>query len=460
MRRSARSTAVVQAAAKHAAAYLEGLPDRRVVPAVSTEDLAAAFGGPLPQDGADPVAVVEELARIADPGLAATGSGRFFGFVIGGALPAGVGAEILASAWDQNAALRVLSPANAAAEEAAAIWALDLMGLPAGAEVGFVPGGMSANFTCLTAARSHVLHGAGWDVEERGLAGAPRLHVLVGADRHETVDRALRLLGLGVPTPVEADAQGRMRPDALVAALADVPAHAPLIVCLQAGHIHSGDYDAFADLIPLVRDRGGWVHVDGAIGLWAGASTVLRPLLRGVADADSWATDAHKTLNVPYDCGLAIVADRHALVTALSQSASYVIRGEALEPVEKTVEWSRRARGFAIWAVLRSLGCQGVDDLVTGLHHNALAFAGALGALPGVEVLHDVASTQVTFAVGDDARTRAVVDHILADGSTWISGSRWPGRAVVRVSVSNWSTDADDIAGAVAVVRRALASVP
>jgi glutamate/tyrosine decarboxylase-like PLP-dependent enzyme len=337
-------------------------------------------------------------------------------------------------------------------------WVLDLLGLPGGAQVGLVPGAMSANFTGLAAARHAVLRRAGWDVEGRGLTGAPQVHVLVNAERHETIDRALRFLGLGVPTPVAVDGQGRIRPEALRAALADVPDGAPLVVCLYGGHIHSGDHDPYEALVPVVHDRGGWVHVDGAIGLWAAACDRLRPLTAGMATADSWATDAHKTLNVPYDCGIAIVADTDALAGAMGIHADYIVHDGSgqLEAGWRVPEWSRRGRAFPVWAVLRHLGRTGVDDLVGRLHDNALAMADAVAALPGVEVLHDVVATQVTFAVGDDERTSAVVDHILRDGRTWISGSRWKDRPVVRVSVSNWSTDGDDIALASRVVAEAL----
>ena len=301
---------------QHAEEYLTDLPDRRVPSPVRVPEGVTGLLGDLPDAGTDPLQVLDLLVAGAAAGLTATGSGRFFGFVIGGALPAAVAADMMTSAWDQNVGMRALTPAACAAEDAVQRWTLDLLGLPPGAVVGLVPGAMSANFTCLAAARGHVLRAVGWDLDTYGLQGAPRVHVLSGADRHETVDRALRFLGLGRPVPVGVDEHGRMKVDDLIAALAQVPEGAPLVVCLYAGHINSGAYDCFEELVPLVRERGGWVHVDGAIGMWAAASPRLRHLLAGAQDADSWATDAHKTLNVPYDCGVAIVADPTAARTA------------------------------------------------------------------------------------------------------------------------------------------------
>lgn len=445
----------------HAAAYLGGLPERPVPSPVRRAEDLVLLGGDLPGHPCDPVEVLDLLAEGARDGITATGSGRFFGFVIGGALPAAVAADMLAVAWDQNAGLRTLTPAAVAVEDAVERWALDLLGLPAGAAVGLVPGGMSANFTALAAARDDLLRRVGWDLEAEGLCGAPKVHVLANADRHEAVDRALRFLGLGRPVPVAADEHGRMVPAALVAALAEVPEGAPLLVSLYAGHINSGAYDAFAELVPLVHARGGWVHVDGAVGLWSGASSRLRHLVAGVELADSWATDAHKTLNVPYDCGLAVVADPRALSAAMSIHADYMITGDSspLEPYARTPEWSRRARGFATWAALRQLGRSGVADLVDRLHDNAVAMAAGLAAIDGVSVVNEVWSTQVCAMLPTDQQTHALIEAVLADGRTWISGSRWHGRAVVRVSLCNWMTDPDDIEVTLDVVRRAVARI-
>ncbi len=444
---------------EHAESYLTGLPERRVVPAVRAPEGLAGLGGELPDGPTDPVDVVDLLAAAAADGITATGSGRFFGFVIGGAVPAAVGADMLTSVWDQNAGLRALAPAATAADDAVERWSLDLLGLPRGAVVGLVPGGMSASFTALAAARTAVLRRAGWDLDAEGLHGAPKVHVLANADRHEAVDRALRFLGLGRPVPVGTDEHGRIRPEALQAALASVPEGSPLVVSLYAGHINTGAYDDFATLVPMVHDRGGWVHVDGAIGLWAGASDRLRHLVQGVGLADSWATDAHKTLNVPYDCGLAIVADPQSMGAAMSIHADYMITadGSPLEPYARTPEWSRRARGFATWAALRSLGRSGVAALVDGLHDNAVAMAAGLAAIDGVTVVNRVWSTQVCVMLPTDAHTLALVEEVLGDGRTWISGSRWHDRAVVRVSVSNWMTDEDDVTTTLDVVRAATA---
>ncbi|HEU5267649.1 MAG TPA: pyridoxal-dependent decarboxylase [Jatrophihabitans sp.] len=446
-------------AAAHARSWLAGLDERSVTPRATADDLVSTLGGPLPDQGRDPAEVIDELAAGAEPGLMAMSSGRFFGWVIGGNLPAGLAADWLASAWDQNAGLRFAAPAAAALEEVAAAWLLDLLGLPAGSDVGFVTGATMANFAGLAAGRGAVLARTGWDVHADGLIGAPRVHVLVGAERHDTVDVALRYLGLGTPTVVEADEQGRIRVDALAAALDAIPAGEPIIVSLQAGNLHSGAFDPFPAAIELAHARGGWVHVDGAFGLWAAAVPQLHPLTAGVADADSWATDAHKTLNVPYDCGIAIVADPAAMRAAFGMRASYLIADDTGpgDPIDKVPELSRRARAIPVWAVLRSLGRQGVADLVAGLCDAAREIAAGLAAIDGLEVLNEVPFTQVCVAFENDARTRGVTARIMADGTTWMSGSRWRGRDVLRISVSNWSTDAEDIRRSIDAVRRAAA---
>ncbi|MGH9105290.1 MAG: pyridoxal phosphate-dependent decarboxylase family protein, partial [Acidimicrobiales bacterium] len=414
-------------------------------------------GGPLPDGPCEPAEVVDLLARGAEPGLMAIGSGRFFGWVMGGTLPAGLAADWLVSAWDQNAGLRYATPAVAAIEEAAARWLVDLLGLPATADVGFATGATMANFTGLVAARNSVLAGAGWDVDTRGLADGPRVHVLVGAERHSSVDLALRYAGLGRGVAVAADDQGRLRADALGEALGRIPAREPVIVCLQAGNLHSGAFDPFPEAIALAHERGAWVHVDGAFGLWAAACAELRHLTAGIEKADSWATDAHKTLNVPYDCGIVLVADATALRSAFGVQTAYLIadKGGTGDPFEKVPEISRRARGVPVWAVLRSLGRQGVTELVARLATQARAIARAVVQVEGAEVLNDVVFTQVCIAFEDDERTRAITQRLIADGTTWMSGSRWRGRDVLRVSVSNWSTDEDDVRRSVEAVRRA-----
>jgi glutamate/tyrosine decarboxylase-like PLP-dependent enzyme len=448
----------------HAKSWLDSIPDRAVAPRLSADEIAPSFAGPLPEGPTDPAEVIDMLAALAEPGLMAMPSGRFFGWVIGGALPAALAADWLVSAWDQNATLRYATPATAAAEEAAGGWLLELLGLPAGSDVGFVTGATMANFSALAAARQQVLAQAGWDVNTQGLAGSPPVHILVGAERHDSVDVALRYLGLGAPTPVAADDQGRIRVDALAAALA--AGGGPTIVCLQAGNVHSGAFDPIGEATRFAHRHGTpgqrpWVHVDGAFGLWAAATPTLRPLVEGLAEADSWATDAHKTLNVPYDCGIVVVAHPAALRTALGVRASYLISSDAPvgDPDEKVPELSRRARGIPVWAALRSLGRGGVADLVDGLVRHARAIAAGLETIEGARVLNDVVFTQVCVAFEDDERTKAVTAQLLADGTAWMSGSRWHGRDVLRVSVSNWSTDADDVEVSVDAVRRAANAV-
>ncbi len=448
--------AVLEQALAHARAWRAGAPEHPVGPQVGIEEMLATFGGPLPEQGADPVAVVDELGLGAPPGLLNIQSGRFFGWVMGGTLPAALGADWLVSAWDQNAGLRDAMPAVAALEEVAGRWVLDLLGLPAGADVGFVTGATMANFTGLAAARYAVLDRAGWDVHRDGLTGAPRVHVLVGAERHDTVDLALRYLGLGAPTVVAADAQGRMDPAALDAALAGVPDGEPVVVCLQAGNLHSGAFDPFTELVPAAHERGAWVHVDGAFGLWACAAPRLAGLARGVEDADSWATDAHKTLNVTYDCGIVVVRDPVAVRSAMGVHASYLPDAAGRgNPYEQVPELSRRARGVPVWAALRSLGRAGVAAQVERLAARARGIADGLDGVPGVQVLNDVVYTQVCLAVGE-GRAEEVSARLTGSGEVWLSPSRWQDRDVVRVSVSNAATSEDDVRRTVAAVRRAV----
>jgi glutamate/tyrosine decarboxylase-like PLP-dependent enzyme len=450
----ARGVALEQAR-HHAEAWLASLDDRAVPPSIDADEVVCRLGD-LP-DGPTPAAeVVDLLAEACEPGLVAIPSGRFFGMVIGGALPAALAADWLTSAWDQNIGLRALTPAAAAVEEVAGRWVLDLLGLPGESAVGFVTGATMANFTCLATARDTVLSRVGHDIRQ-GLVGGPRVRVLVGAERHPAVDLPLRFLGLGAPDVVPVDAQGRILPDALASALAQ--GDGPAIVVLQAGNIHSGDFDPFVECVAVAREHGAWVHVDGAFGLWAAVSPRWADDVRGLADADSWATDAHKTLNVPYDCGLAIVRDRDALASSMAMHGDYLIEATG-DPQERVPELSRRARGFASWAALRSLGRSGVVDLVERLAAHARAFAEGATEIPGVEVLNDVVFTQVCLTFGDDDRTRAVAAALLADGTTWMSGSRWHDRAIVRISVSNWSTTDDDVRRSLEALRRAASAVP
>jgi glutamate/tyrosine decarboxylase-like PLP-dependent enzyme len=313
-----------------------------------------------------------------------------------------------------------------------------------------------ANFAGLAAGRKKVLDDVGWDVHADGLSGSPRITVLAGAESHASIDMALRYLALGLPIPVAADDQGRIRVDALAEALD--AATGPIILCLQAGNLHSGAFDPFREAIELAHARGAWVHVDGAFGLWAAVSPAWASAVDGLDLADSWATDAHKTLNVPYDCGVAIVADRALMRASFGVHTDYLIHDAQGDPFERVPEFSRRARGIPVWAALRSLGREGTIALVERLAENARALAQGLGELPGVEVLNDVVFTQVCLSFGTDERTRSVTQALIADGAVWMSGSRWRGRDILRISVSNWSTDAEDVAASIDAVRRAMAA--
>ncbi|NMO93551.1 pyridoxal-dependent decarboxylase [Actinomycetospora sp. TBRC 11914] len=449
---------VLHRAAELAGSWLRSLPERPVGVPVEPQALRDRLDPTLPDDGADPVAVLDRLVAALEPGLVATSGPRYFGFVTGGTLPAALATDWLVSAFDQNPAVAVLSPAVAAVEQVAAAWVLELLGLPAGASVGFVTGGQMANFSCLAAARHALLAGEGWDVEADGLAGAPVPTVLVGDHVHATAVQALRLLGFGARRArrVPADDQGRMRPDALAAALVEV--EGPVLVCAQAGEVNTGavdPLDAIADVVSA-RERA-WLHVDGAFGLWAAASPGRRPLLAGVERADSWAVDAHKWLNVPYDCGLAIVRDPAAAVAALSVTASYLAVG-GRDPSALTPESSRRARALPVYAALRALGRHGVAELVDRCCALARQAADELARCPQVRVLNDVVLNQVLFRV-EDADTAAVVDHVQRDGTCWVGGTTWHGRPAVRLSVSNWSTTPGDISRSVAAVTDAIAAV-
>ena len=451
------TTAALERAHAHALDWLDSLADRPVPPRLQVADLAERLGRDLPEGPTDAGAVVDLLAEACGPGLTGMPSGRFFGFVIGGTHPAALAADWLTGAWDQNAGLRTVTPAATAVEDVASAWVTDLLGLPAESAVGFVTGGTMANFTCLAAARDSVLARAGWDVAERGLVGSPGVRVLVGEERHDSVDLVLRYLGLGAPEPVAADAEGRLDVAALRARLDDGDDR-PTVVALQAGNVHSGAFDPFAEAIAAAHDHGAWVHVDGAFGLFAAATARHRHLVAGFEAADSWATDAHKTLNVPYDCGLAVVRDPAALRAAMSMAGAYLVRDAAGDPFEKVPELSRRGRALPVWAVLRALGRTGVADLVDLLVSHAARFAEGIAAIPGAEVLNDVVFTQVCAAFGDDARTLEVVERMLAGGVAWTSGSVWRGRAVLRISVSNWSTTTADVDRTLAALRDAVAA--
>jgi glutamate/tyrosine decarboxylase-like PLP-dependent enzyme len=454
---------VLDAAARTARAYLSTLPTRPVRARATIEELRADLGGALPARGLDAVRVVTELARAADGGIVASAGPRYFGFVIGGSLPAALGAEWLTSAWDQNAGIYATSPAAAVVEEVAARWLLELLGLPGTASVGFVTGGQMANTTCLAAARHGVMRRAGWDVEQRGLYGAPEIEVIVGAEAHVTIFGALRHLGLGAARvrTVAVDRQGRIRPDGVREALER--GTGPAIVCVQAGNVNTGACDALEEVAAAARPRGAWVHVDGAFGLWAAASPAHRSLLAGAPACDSWAMDAHKWLNVPYDSGIAIVADSAAHRAACTATAAYLEKAqdERRDPEDWTPEFSRRARGFAIYAALRSLGRQGVAELVARCCTHARSMADRLRTAAGTEILNDVVLNQVLarFAPpggGDaDAFTRGVVERVQREGTCWLSGTTWQGKAAMRISVSGWNTSSDDIVRSAEAILRA-----
>jgi glutamate/tyrosine decarboxylase-like PLP-dependent enzyme len=440
-----------------AADFLESLDRRPVFPHVTPARLRDRLGSELPAEPASAASVLEELAGAADSGLVSIPSGRYFGFVIGGGLPAAVAADWLTSAWDQNAGLYVGGPSASVVEQVAGEWLRQLLGLPEQASVGFVTGTQMAHVTGLAAARFHVLDAVGWDVGRRGLNGAPPVRVLVSEKRHVTVDRALRLLGLGAPTEVAADDQGRLDPDALRAAVG--LAGAPTIVCAQVGEVNTGAIDALPAIADVAEEVGAWLHVDGAFGLWAAASPRLRPLLAGIERASSWTADAHKWLNVPYDSGFVFCAHPDSHRAAMTVTASYLIQDDGAQAVRDQVDWvpefSRRARGFAVYAALRSLGRNGVAQLVERCCSCACRFAELIVDVPGAELLNEVVLNQVLFRFETDERTAAILRRVQEDGAVWMSGTTWNGRGAIRLSVSNWQTDEGDIDVAVDAFRKA-----
>jgi glutamate/tyrosine decarboxylase-like PLP-dependent enzyme len=432
-----------------AADYVESLGDRRVFPDVTPEELREALGGPLPEEPLDAREVVEQLADAAGRGVLATGSGRYFGFVIGGALPAALAADWLTSTWDQNAGLYVGGPSASVVEQVVREWVVELLGLPADASIGFVTGTQMAHVTGLAAARFHVLDAVGWDVGRDGLQGAPPVRVFVGPKRHVTVDRALRLLGLGAPAVVPFDE--------LHGALA---AHGgPAIVCAQAGEVNTGAFDPLDELADVAEAAGAWLHVDGAFGIWAAVSPGLRHLVKGLERADSWTTDAHKWLNVPYDSGLVLCAHPESHRAAMTVHAEYLVQDEGAHRTRDELDWvpefSRRARAFPVYAALRSLGRRGLVELVERCCRQASRFAELIAAEPGVELLHDVVLNQVLFRFEDDSATDAALAAVQASGEAWMSGTTWDGRSAIRLSVSNWRTSERDIERAVAVFEQA-----
>jgi glutamate/tyrosine decarboxylase-like PLP-dependent enzyme len=449
--------ALLRRTAELAADYLEELPDRPVAKPVDLATLRAALGGPLPTAPADPEAVVEALARDAAPGLVGTAGPRYFGFVIGGSLPAALAADWLTSTWDQNPGIYATSPVVSVIEEVAREWLLELFDLPRQSSLGFVTGCQMANFTCLAAARHGVLRRAGWDVEEDGLYGAPRINLITSAESHVTIDVAMRYLGFGTRAllRVESDGEGRMRADRLRRLLENLSG--PTIICAQAGNVNTGAVDPLREIAGIAREHGAWLHVDGAFGLWARTSAALQPLVDGIELADSWATDAHKWLNVPQDSGVAIVRHAEDHRAAMTTTAAYLVQTQGVErdAVDWVPEFSRRSRGIAVYAAIRALGREGVAALVERCCARARQIADFLREVPGVEILNDVVLNQVLVRFGgDDDLTRRVIAGVQEDGTCWLGGTTWQEKAAMRVSVSNWSTSEEDAARSAEAIAR------
>ncbi|MGV0793794.1 pyridoxal phosphate-dependent decarboxylase family protein [Mycolicibacterium sp. XJ1819] len=434
---------------ERALGYLDGLDSRPVAPTAAAVDGLGRFDEPMPDGPTAPREVLQMLDEIGSPATVATAGARYFGFVTGGSHPAALAANLLAGVWDQNGAYRVMSPTAAHLEDVSAEWLRDVLGLPAAAGAGFTTGATMANLACLAAARHALLQKSGWDVEEDGLFGAPSIRVVVGDEVHASMLKALSLLGLGRSRVerVPVDDQGRIRAAALPQLSGDT------VVCIQAGNVNTGAFDPAAEVCAAARDAGAWVHVDGAFGLWAAAAPRLAPLADGYAEADSWAVDAHKWLNVPYDSGIAFVRDAAHLRAAMTVGAAYLIAGSAREPSHFTPDMSRRARGVEIWAALRSLGRTGLADLIDSCCRHAARFAeGLRGA--GYEILNDVVLNQALVSFGDDERTRRVIEAIQADGTCWFGSTVWQGRTAMRISVSSWATTDEDVERSLRAVNR------
>lgn len=459
---------VLESTCATALAYLASLDSRSVAATVDLATLRRKLGRQLSEDGVPAEQVIADLVADVDGGLLGSAGGRFWGWVIGGSLPAALAADWLTATWDQNAGLYACSPAAAVVEEVAGAWLKEILGLPASASFGLVSGCQMAHVTCLAAARNAILKNRGWDVEEQGLCGAPAIRILANGQRHGTVDSAVRLLGMGSAQVVAlpTDERARVIPTALEEELKKADG-APVIVVLQAGDINTGGYDDFETLIPIARNHGAWIHVDGAFGLWAAASPRYKHLLKGAELADSWATDGHKWLNVPYDCGFAFVVDAKAHQAAMSSRGSYItFSAEARDQIDWNPEWSRRARGFPTYAALRQLGRDGVANLIERCCEHAHALVTRIGQLPGAEMLCEPVINQglVRFvdskpgATESDHRRRTdeVIAAILATGEAFFTGSDWNGHRVMRVSVCNWQTNERDVERAVRAVKKVL----
>jgi glutamate/tyrosine decarboxylase-like PLP-dependent enzyme len=434
------SRSLFEDAAARAARYVENLPTRPVRPSDAAVERLREWDAPLGDRPTDPAEVLRLLDEIGSPATMAMAGPRFFGFVIGGALPVTVAAKWLATAWDQNTGRHSVTPATSELERVALAWLLDLFGLPPTCGGTFVTGATVASLTALAAARHTVLERAGWDVEGEGLFGAPPITVVVGEEVHPTLIKSLGLLGLGrtrvVTVPV--DAQGRMRPDSIPRI------KAPAIVCMQAGNVNTGAFDPASEIIRRAHDAGAWVHVDGAFGMWAAVAPSRAHLLAGVSSADSWATDAHKWLNVPYDCGLAFVRDQRAMSAAMAVRAAYLPTDATRDPSDYTPELSRRARGVEVWAALLALGRSGLAEMIERNCRQAKCFADGLAAA-GFEILNEVVLNQVLVSFGDPQTTERVIAAIQKDGTCWCGGTVWQGRTAMRISVSCWSTTDRDV---------------
>jgi glutamate/tyrosine decarboxylase-like PLP-dependent enzyme len=465
--RSPRYSPLLDRTLKLALEYLDRLPEAPVGATATLAELRQRLGRPLPQQGREPSAVIEQLVGDAAGGLAGSAGGRFFGWVIGGAVPAALAADWLTSAWDQNAGMYAVAPAAAVVEEVCGRWLLELLGLPKTASFALVTGCQMAHVTCLAAARNAVLAGHGWDVEQQGLVGAPAIRVVTGDQRHGTIARALRLLGLGersiVDIPVGENGLTGAALEPVLAAAKD----APTIVLLQAGDLNTGAFDPFLEVIPIAHEYGAWVHVDGAFGLWAGTSPEHRHLTAGVEQADSWATDGHKWLNVPYDCGYAIVADREAHRRSFAHRVAYLDHSDlARDQIDWNPEYSRRARGFATYAAIASLGREGIGRIVADCCRHARAIVDGAGALPGVQVLCRPRINQGLLRFLDprpgateadhDQRTDEVTARIVASGEALFACTTWRGLRCMRVSVSGWATTDDDVERTVRAIEAAI----
>ena len=451
---------LVQSATR-AADYRERVDGRSVYPADVDLDAMRAALGTMADEPMPAALVIDQLADAVEPGLVGTTGPRYFGFVVGGALEAATAADILTGGWDQPAFNSVTAPAAAVVEDIAGTWLKALLGLPGHASFGFVTGGQAANTVALAAARNHILAKAGWDVEQRGLLGAPPVRVVANGERHATIDRALRLLGLGagVLEPVATGPQGAIDVADLEEVLSAGPA-GPTIVCLQAGNVNSGAFDDFTAAIAVAHRHGAWAHVDGAFGLWAAANPATRHLTTGAGTADSWATDGHKWLNVPYDSGYTFCAHPDAHLASMAFTAAYLTghdqAGGLRAPSDYVPESSRRARGFATWAALRQLGRTGVAELVERCCANARHFAELLGTIEGVTIANDVVLNQVLVDFGDGPRTDRVVERVQRSGECWMGATTWHGRRLMRISVSSWRTTEADVDRAAAAVVAAM----